>query len=179
MTHQPYREWILSEADGPLPPDQRTELEAHLSACEACRALRARLARLEDALASAPMLAPAPGFAARFEARRVERQSRARWAIGGLLLLLGGTALLGIVAFAVFRFLGVLPGDAALAALLTALNVSVPILDAFGEALLLGAHSLLAWAAGQPILMACALAGLVVAAFWVHVIQRVTMEAIQ
>jgi anti-sigma factor RsiW len=48
--HNIYRDWLHLDADGQLPPPQRTELEQHLAACAGCRAEREDLLALEALL---------------------------------------------------------------------------------------------------------------------------------
>lgn len=177
--HQPYRDWILSEPDEPLAPAHRAELETHLAACDSCRALRYRVSRMESLLGSAEMRGPAPGFSARFEARRAASQSRARLIGGGLVLLLGGGLLAGIAALSLFLAFSQAPGAALFVALVTAVTSSVPVINTVGEALLLGAQALLSWTAGQPALAAAALLGLAVVAVWANLVQRIAMETVQ
>lgn len=90
MKHQPFEAWIFSDeilADG----EQRA-LDEHLHDCESCRSLQDADRTLTGMLESAPTLAPAPGFRARFayrleEERRFRRLVRALM-IGGVLLML-------------------------------------------------------------------------------------------
>jgi anti-sigma factor RsiW len=51
--------------DGELPEDERQAIEAHLAACEACRAACALLQDVDDAMATWPVLAEPQGLAAR------------------------------------------------------------------------------------------------------------------
>lgn len=61
--------WILKSLDRELPPGPSRELDAHLRACPACRALRAEHLALRRALAGTPMPALRPGFSGRVAAR--------------------------------------------------------------------------------------------------------------
>jgi anti-sigma factor RsiW len=61
---------ISALLDGALPAARRAEVEAHLAACDGCRARRDRLARTLSALAALPPPPePGPGFEQRFYAR--------------------------------------------------------------------------------------------------------------
>ncbi|HEX2163541.1 MAG TPA: zf-HC2 domain-containing protein [Thermoanaerobaculia bacterium] len=89
--HTIYREWLDLEAEGALPTGDRRRLDAHLDACDDCRAERHRLASLHALLAES-RVPVAPGFRQRvmtalpepaWEARRA---SGGRWAWAGGLL---------------------------------------------------------------------------------------------
>jgi anti-sigma factor RsiW len=54
MKHRPFEDWLLD--DQPLDPTQKRELNAHLRACNACRAI----AESNLALRSARVVAAAP-----------------------------------------------------------------------------------------------------------------------
>lgn len=90
MNHRPFEDWLLEET--PLSPVQQAELEAHLAACPACRAL----AEVNLALHTARLLDPPPGFLERFQKRlAVERAAmQRRTFFGWFLLTLGGVLLL-------------------------------------------------------------------------------------
>lgn len=63
-------EELTAYLDGALSPRERAAVEAHLEACEACRAARDRLADALAALARLPAgPAPSPAFEQRFFAR--------------------------------------------------------------------------------------------------------------
>jgi anti-sigma factor RsiW len=51
LAHPRFRELAAREVDASLPPDEQRELERHLAACEACRALVAGLRADAAALA--------------------------------------------------------------------------------------------------------------------------------
>ena len=90
MNHQPFEAWLLNEQ--PLDPGQKLELETHLRNCRYCSALL----DAEKALRSVKMTSPAVGFAARFQARLIERRAaeRRRRLWGSVLFALGGMLML-------------------------------------------------------------------------------------
>ena len=94
MNHRPFEDWLLE--DQPLDPAQKRELDAHLRSCETCRAI----AESNLALRSARIVAPAPGFTARFQERLVlaRRAQRRRTLLGTLFFSLGGLLLLALLA---------------------------------------------------------------------------------
>jgi hypothetical protein len=82
MDHRPYEDWLLE--DERLTPDQDRDLRIHLRNCPECAAL----ARANMALRSAPVTAPAEGFALRFQTRlAAERKVQRRRSLIGLFLL--------------------------------------------------------------------------------------------
>lgn len=82
MDHRPYEDWLLNDLR--LSPDQDRDLRAHLRNCTTCTAL----AQANLALRSATVIAPAEGFALRFQARlAVQRKVQRRQTIIGLCLL--------------------------------------------------------------------------------------------
>ena len=94
MKHRPFEDWLLD--DQPLDPTQKRDLDAHLLACNACRGI----AESNLALRSARVVAPAPGFTARFQERLVlaRRAQRRRTLLGILFFSLGGLTLLALLA---------------------------------------------------------------------------------
>lgn len=94
MNHRPFEDWLLD--DQPLDPTQKRELDAHLRTCETCRAI----AESNLALRSARLVAPAPGFSARWQERLVlaRRAQRRRTLLGTLFFSIGGLLLLAILA---------------------------------------------------------------------------------
>lgn len=90
MNHRPFEEWLLD--DQPLTPGQQRDLQSHLRECSACAAL----AESNLALESVRMVAPAAGFAFRFQTRLEENRKavRLRQMIGTLVLVIGGVGLL-------------------------------------------------------------------------------------
>jgi hypothetical protein len=94
MNHRPFEDWLLD--DQPLDPTQKRELDGHLRTCDVCSAI----AESNLALRSARVVAPAPGFTARFQERLVlaRRAQRRRTLWGTLFFSLGGLALLALLA---------------------------------------------------------------------------------
>jgi hypothetical protein len=94
MNHRPFEDWLLE--DQPLDPTQKRDLDAHLRTCETCRAI----AESNLALRSARIVAPEPGFSARFQERLVlaRRAQRRRTLLGTLFFSLGGLLLLALLA---------------------------------------------------------------------------------
>ena len=94
MNHRPFEDWLLD--DQPLNPTQKRELDAHLRTCKVCSAI----AESNLALRSARMVAPAPGFSARWQERLVlaRRAQRRRTLLGTLFFSLGGLVLLALLA---------------------------------------------------------------------------------
>jgi hypothetical protein len=60
ICHQ-YREWIDELVDGTIVPIRRAELDRHLAACDACRALAADLQTIRETAASLDPLEPPAG----------------------------------------------------------------------------------------------------------------------
>ncbi len=103
MNHRPFEDWLLD--DQPLTPGQTRELQAHLRICTSCAAL----AESNLALESVRLVAPAEGFALRFQERLAESRKTAhlRQAIGALVLVIGGLGFLyGLLSPMLFEILG-------------------------------------------------------------------------
>lgn len=94
MNHRPFEDWLLE--DQFLTPEQKRELDAHLRTCKSCTAL----AESNLALRSARVVAPAPGFSARWQQRLVlaRQAERRRTLIGTLFFSIGGLLLLALLA---------------------------------------------------------------------------------
>jgi predicted anti-sigma-YlaC factor YlaD len=110
MECETYREHMSLWLDQQLTSQEIQQLEAHTAACPSCRAVLEEFSHVNWLLASAPMMAPAPGFAVRFQARLIARRRRRRtWAgfltlaLGSLGILLGVTVLLTISGLAVWE----------------------------------------------------------------------------
>ena len=93
MKHRPFEDWLLD--DQPLNPTQKRDLDAHLRECKVCRGI----AEANLALRSARLVAPAPGFANRWQERLVvaRRAQRRRALLGSLFFSLGGLLLLAFL----------------------------------------------------------------------------------
>jgi hypothetical protein len=91
MNHQPFEEWLLLDKN--LTPAETRELDLHLRTCSHCTALSAT----GLALRSAPVVAPAAGFALRFQqrlaAQKIAERRRKLW--GMIVLLVSGVGLIG------------------------------------------------------------------------------------
>ena len=79
MKHLPYETWVFE--DGPLSLGDAEELQNHLEICEHCSGLAAAMSEVTYHLTSAPTIAPAPGFTARWRARLETKRAKA----GGML----------------------------------------------------------------------------------------------
>lgn len=90
MNHQPFEEWLLD--DVPLTIQQERDLQVHLRSCTTCAAI----ANSNLALRSKRLIAPMPGFTDRFRPRLAawRRQQLRRQAVGTIILVLAGLALL-------------------------------------------------------------------------------------
>lgn len=90
MNHQPFEAWLLEGQV--LTPQQKRDLNAHIQTCAYCAALT----ETELALKSARMVAPAPGFTARFQQKLLARRAAERrmrfW--GAIVFIVGGLGLL-------------------------------------------------------------------------------------
>ncbi len=93
MNHRPFEDWLLN--DERLTLEQKRDLQSHLRECRACSAL----AEVNLALRSARGMAPAPGFATRFQSRLAAQRAvqRRRVAVGATVLTVGGLAILSII----------------------------------------------------------------------------------
>jgi hypothetical protein len=94
MNHQPFESWLLSEEA--LEEDQDRALREHLKGCERCANLDASWNDVHQLFETAPRMAPAAGFTARWKGRlaveRRKRQARQTWVL--LALTTGGAAIL-------------------------------------------------------------------------------------
>ena len=92
MNQQPcdqYSEWMSLALDGLLDSTQMRQLHQHLEECPTCQLQWEAMNELSRLFYAAPMLAPAPGFAARFQARLAYREERRHQAIIWALLTVG------------------------------------------------------------------------------------------
>jgi hypothetical protein len=67
MSHQPFETWIFTQED--LTPEQAQELQEHLQECDQCYGLAAAWRQVEPLIVIPPMVAPEPGFVARWQLR--------------------------------------------------------------------------------------------------------------
>ena len=82
MNHRPFEDWMLE--DQTMTAEQKRELQAHLRMCTRCTAL----AEVNLALGSAKVVAPAAGFADRFQVRlEAQRQAQRKRNFWGFLIL--------------------------------------------------------------------------------------------
>ncbi|MGB9776119.1 MAG: zf-HC2 domain-containing protein [Anaerolineae bacterium] len=100
-------ERMMRVLDGELPDEERRVLEAHLEACDRCRAQWGQLLAAEEVLRQAPLLSPPPGFVGRVMAQVDRRRARRRTFFGSLALAVG-TAL--VIFFGFLPVLRMLPG---------------------------------------------------------------------
>lgn len=78
MTHTFIQDWLFAEPES-LSPSEAGELQQHLLECPECRAQSRALTEAERCLRSQPLLSPAKGFTARWQARlQAERDLRHR-----------------------------------------------------------------------------------------------------
>lgn len=99
--HQPFESWIFSRET--LDLEDKHALQDHLQECDHCQQLVQVLGELESHLQAAPLVGPAAGFSARWEARLsielIRRQRRHTlyamlFSIGGAVFLLVTVVLL-------------------------------------------------------------------------------------
>lgn len=90
MKHLPYENWILDEPE--LKLDEANTLSQHLAVCYQCRQLKSGWEASKVLLTQANLVAPAPGFTARWQNTliqkcKTEKVRRYRLTLFGLLLL--------------------------------------------------------------------------------------------
>ncbi|MBN1147839.1 MAG: hypothetical protein JXA78_11345 [Anaerolineales bacterium] len=104
MNHRSYEDWLFAsyDDDEQLPAQQAADLQAHLQDCETCRSLAAAWEQVETELRQAPLLAPQPGFALRWQANlEADRQRmHQRQTAAALLITSFGVAALVILILA-------------------------------------------------------------------------------
>src|SRR5512144_104381 len=95
MKHRPFEDWLLEET--PLTPEQARDLQAHLRTCATCASLK----EVNSVLHMTRQVAPAAGFSTRFQTRLLVRKAeqRRRNMVGLILLIVGGLAVIGWVAY--------------------------------------------------------------------------------
>ncbi len=88
MSHQPFENWILDQ--GELSLEERRSLRQHLEGCAQCQRLERRWGAVHQELRARRMVAPAAGFARRWQnglaERRAREQRKQAWKIFGALL---------------------------------------------------------------------------------------------
>jgi anti-sigma factor RsiW len=175
MECETYREQMSLWLDRQLAAPDVQRLEAHAETCPACCAAFDAMRRVDRLLASAPMLSPAAGFTARFQARlAVQRRRRRTWA-GLLTLALAAAAIIAAAGIlAAFTGLSVW-GSASGSELLTQ---TVSLLLHVGQAL--GASLNLIWlivtalarAIRHPIFIGYMVATAILLAVWTQIVAR-------
>lgn len=99
MNHQPFETWIFS--DESLEPEQKTQLAAHLSECDLCRARTDSLSTIHSTFLSSTSPAPLPGFTQRWHTRlsirRQKRQQNKLWIFALGLLGIGSLMFLVLI----------------------------------------------------------------------------------
>ena len=99
MAHD-YGEPMSLMLDGRLSARERAELMAHLATCEECRAQWAAFQQVDRVLTRAALVAPAPGFAARFAgrlARQPARRAAPRRVFAGIGVFATGAAAMALL----------------------------------------------------------------------------------
>ncbi len=89
MSHQPFEEWIFQDED--LSVEQHNMLQTHLDECSRCRRLYESWGEIQSELINPEMMAPMPGFEARWRLRNAEQVQRASkrqisWMLGVTIL---------------------------------------------------------------------------------------------
>jgi len=92
--------------DGLLGEAERQALDAHLAACDACRAEWAAMQTISNMLAESAMIGPPLGFAVRVERRLGERARKRRRAFGSVAVLTSSLSLATITVVALALVIG-------------------------------------------------------------------------
>lgn len=100
-----YIEWMSLAQDGLLNNTQTRLLHAHLAECPACQVQWEAMTLVSRMFHAAPMVAPLPGFALRFQARLAHYEEQRRQATVGVLL---GAGVIALVILALPSVIGVL-----------------------------------------------------------------------
>jgi predicted anti-sigma-YlaC factor YlaD len=101
MSHQEYEVLLLEQDE--LSTEERKQLDAHLQECIRCSQMHDRLSAVDSILRSAPSVAPAAGFTARFQLRleRAHQRQQARslllMTVLTIIAVLGGLGLIGFL----------------------------------------------------------------------------------
>ncbi len=179
MSHSTFRELMAAALDAPLPPEQRSALDAHLETCAACRAVWEALFEMDSLLTAAPAVAAPPNFVANTAARLRERTSGRRVLGGGFVLALAAAFMVAVLALPVMGVLAALVQQPdTVVALARALASLLNVLGAVGGGLWLAFIALLDWSATQPLMGGLALATLPLAAAWVYLFQRLSPKVV-
>lgn len=93
MNHLPFKEWLLSE--DPLTQEQDLAFQEHLRSCVECQQAQASWGEVNNLFRRTPQMAPADGFANRWQSRLAARQARRQYIQLGLALAAG--AILALV----------------------------------------------------------------------------------
>ncbi len=180
LNHKPYLDWMQTALDEPLPPDQQTQLDAHLATCAECAAQWAALTAFERLFSAEPKAAPRAGFTGRFRARLAQRHSRPTTMWGALALGVGavGAAALVIPAGAAFLLSGfqLAQEPATTLALSSGLTATSAFAAIFSEALLIAGRAILTWAIGNPLVWAATVTGLGVTGLWLYFMRKLIPE---
>ena len=91
-----YGEWMSLAQDGMLSSTQTRLLHTHLASCPPCQTQWEAMTFVSQVFRAAPMVAPTPGFAERFQARLAYREEQRRTLMIWLLLSIGAFALLAL-----------------------------------------------------------------------------------
>lgn len=177
--HKPYFDWMNLALDGEIDPDQRAQLDAHLTECLECVSLWDALRATNDLFTAPPVAAPRAGFTGRFKARRAQQRTQPRLMWGALALGFSSLGAAALVMPFCFRLLvstlNVTQQPAASAALLSGLNALTHFTGTVGGALFITVQTLAA--AAPPLLWLTPLlaVGLVVA--WALAVRKLIVGA--
>ena len=69
--HATFLEWLYTEQDVGLPPNERRRLDAHLATCESCRQERESIAKMDELL-GASRIPVDEGFTARVGKKAIQ-----------------------------------------------------------------------------------------------------------
>ena len=95
-TCEQYSEWMSLAQDGMLNSTQTRLLHTHLASCPPCQTQWEAMTFVSQVFRAAPMIAPAPGFVERFQAKLAYREEQRRRGMVWLLLSMGAFALLAL-----------------------------------------------------------------------------------
>jgi predicted anti-sigma-YlaC factor YlaD len=98
MTHHKYLEQVSLWLDNELSPNEVNELQAHLAKCSDCTRFYQAMKQVDQALNSAVIVEPSPGFTQRFETRLQQRQIRQGRMWLGMTILAVSTLAMFVVA---------------------------------------------------------------------------------